>query len=73
MNKKQIIEMLEQRFLNYHKKMDAHAKLKHEHNAIKYATLCCEFADILANINNTTEQYELERLYKKFNLQDIIY
>lgn len=73
MNKKQIIQMLEDRFLEYHKKMDAHGKLKQEQNAIKYAVLCCEFADILANINNTSEQYELDRLYKKYNLTIIVY
>lgn len=73
MNKKQIIEVLEKRFLSYYYTMDKHAQQKEESNAIRYAVLCCEYASILACINGTTEQRELDRLNKKYNLKNKIY
>ena len=78
----QIITTLEQDFFLHHVKMDeAMSMLKEarkEHNGLKSdiyehkvgeeSTLCCYICDILADINNTSEDYEMDRLYTKFNL-----
>lgn len=68
MNKNQIIKLLEKRFVENHNMMDKENELRNYERASHYAGISCEIADILAEINGTSIDGELERLYKKFNL-----
>lgn len=70
-----VIEVLEKRFVNHHNCMDLNSQLyiktkidDYQRKSIAEATICCEIASILAEINGTNEDTEHERLYNKFNL-----
>lgn len=68
MTKKEIINSLEKRFVENHNMMDRENELHNYERASAYAGTSCEIAEILAEINGTSIDGELERLYKKFNL-----
>lgn len=68
MTKKEIIKLLEKRFVEHHNMMDKKNELHDYDGASHYAHVSCEIAEILAEINGTSVDGELERLYKKFNL-----
>ena len=67
MNKKQIIKLLEKRLVEAHNLMDENMGVD-DMNSHYYAGISCEIAEILAEINETSIDGEMERLYKKFNL-----
>ena len=68
MNKTQIINLIEKRFLFNHNMRDKRLDQGNNKEAQIYAILACECCDLLAEINNSSEDHEFERLYKKFNL-----
>lgn len=68
MTKKEIIKLLEKRFVENHNMMDGENEFHNYERSRYYAGISCEIAEILAEINETSVDGEMERLYKKFNL-----
>lgn len=68
MTTKQIINLLEKRFVENINLMDIMNETHNRERARYHATISCEIADILSEINGSSQDHEIERLYKKFNL-----
>lgn len=68
MNKKQIINLLEKRFVEQHNLMDSENESHNYEQARLHANSSCEIVNILSEINGTSIDGEFERLYNKFNL-----
>jgi len=65
MKSKEIIQTIENAFIKNHYLMDS---AKSTEDKQFFAGVSLELADILATIFKTSQDAELERLYKKYNL-----
>lgn len=65
MDKKQIIQLLENRFVEYIAKMDAVSDITKQQ---LFATMACEVAEVLAKINGCGIDEQHNNLYNKYNL-----
>ena len=65
MKSKEIIQTIENAFIKNHYKMDSAST---QEDRQYFAGLSLELADLLATIYGTSQDAELERLYKKYNL-----
>ena len=65
MDTKNIINLLEQKLVEAVAKMDATTE---QDKKILFATLSCEFAEVLAKINGLSIDEQQRALYNKYNL-----
>lgn len=65
MDKKNIIKLLEQKYIENVAKMDA---TKDQNKKVLYATMSCEIAEMLAKINGLGYDEQSQQLFNKYNL-----
>jgi hypothetical protein len=65
MDKKNIIQLLENKFVEYVAKMDASSE---QQKRVLFATMACEVAEVLAKINGCGIDEQHNNLYNKYNL-----